>query len=106
MYVLEKGYKGFFERYPGLCQGTYKAQAGDKQEKARERSMQHNRRNYSTQDQALTLAKSASHGLRADIPRPLTNKRGPDFATALAASSNPVAAPRRANQEYVIKRIP
>ena len=25
MYVLEKGYKGFFEKYPGLCLGKYKA---------------------------------------------------------------------------------
>ena len=40
MYVLEKGFSSFYERFNDLCQGGYKHQDGDKLEKSRVRSMQ------------------------------------------------------------------
>ena len=35
MYLLEKGFKNFYESYPQMCEGTYKPQAGDVREKSR-----------------------------------------------------------------------
>lgn len=63
MYVLEKGFSGFYERFPDLCQGGYKRQAGDKLEKSRVRSLQRNRELYKCQlQQEVPLKKSASTG--------------------------------------------
>lgn len=62
MYVLEKGFSSFYERFKDLCQGGYKHQDGDKLEKSRVRSMQRDLRSYKIQDQVVQLKKSASNG--------------------------------------------
>ena len=62
MYVLEKGFSDFHERFPELCQGGYKRQDGDKLEKSRMRSMQRDFKSYKIQEQVVQLKKSASYG--------------------------------------------
>lgn len=69
MYVLEKGFSSFFERFPDLCVGGYKCQDGDKLEKSRVRSMQRDLRCYNILDHVVQLKKSASYGNQQIFPR-------------------------------------
>ena len=50
MYLLEGGYATFFQQHPDLCTGGYKPQFGDKNEKARCRTMERNSCNYIIED--------------------------------------------------------
>ena len=60
MYLLEKGFKGFFESYPSLCNGSYKAQAGHKLEPNRKRSWERSCSQICIQDEVITLKKKAA----------------------------------------------
>jgi len=50
MYLLEKGFKHFYENHEELCVGTYKCQFGDKRERSRCASMKRSLANYCAQD--------------------------------------------------------
>jgi len=100
MYLLEKGFKGFFESHPELCVGGYKCQAGDLLEKSRYRSMQRNQQSYCVQDSVLQLKKSASHGFGAILPRPISDVGLRDAASRVAGELGKV---NRVKHEFKIK---